>query len=115
MVLDIIGGQYLKQNLSVLEPDGRMVTIGLMGGAKAEINLGLVLSKRLSVMGSTLRARSVDAKAALAERLVADVWPGFADGTLRPIIHSRHALADVAAAHGELESSTNIGKILLVV
>mgnify|MGYP005990661069 CR=1 FL=1 len=68
VVLDIIGGPYLKQNLSVLEPDGRMVTIGLMGGAKAEINLGLVLSKRLSVMGSTLRARSVDAKAALTER-----------------------------------------------
>lgn len=115
VVLDIIGGPYLAQNLAVLEPDGRMVTIGLMGGARAEINLGLVLSKRLSVMGSTLRARSVDAKAALAERLLADVWPGFADGTLRPIIHSRHALADVAAAHEELESSTHIGKILLVV
>lgn len=115
VVLDIIGGPYLAQNLSVLEPDGRMVTIGLMGGAKAEINLGLVLSKRLSVMGSTLRARPVDAKAALADRLVTDVWPGFADGTLRPIIHSRHALSDVAAAHEELESSTHVGKILLVV
>lgn len=113
VVLDIIGGPYLKENLKVLEPEGRLVVIGLMGGAKAEVNLGVLLAKRLSVMGSTLRARPVAGKAALAERLVADVWPGFADGTLRPVVSSTYPLERVAEAHAELEASGHIGKILL--
>lgn len=114
VVLDIIGAKYLAMNLDVLEPDGRMVTIGLMGGIKAELNMGLVLSKRLTLRGSTLRARLVPAKAELAKRMVAEVWPGFADGTLRPIIHSTHSLEQATRAHEELESSTHIGKIVLV-
>ena len=113
VVLDIIGGPYLKENLKVLKPEGRLVVIGLMGGAKAEVNLGVLLAKRLSVMGSTLRARPVAGKAALAERLVADVWPGFADGTLRPVVSSTYPLERVAEAHAELEASGHIGKILL--
>ncbi len=115
VVLDIIGGSYLAQNLAALRTGGRMVTIGLMGGATAELNLGVVLTKRLTLMGSTLRARPVEEKAALAQRLVEEVWPGFADGSLRPVIHSRYPLAEVAAAHAEMEASTHIGKILLLV
>ena len=115
VVLDIIGGSYLSQNLAVLRSGGRMVTIGLMGGAKAELNMGALMAKRLRLMGSTLRARPLDQKADLAARLVADVWPGFADGTLRPVVHSRYALQDVARAHAEMEASTHIGKILLTV
>ena len=115
VVLDIIGGPYLRQNLSVLDTDGRMVVIGLMGGPKAEMNLGVLLVKRLTVIGSTLRARPVPEKAEIARSLVADVWPGFADGSLRPVVHSRYALDRVAEAHAEMESSTHIGKILLEV
>lgn len=115
VVLDIIGGPYLRQNLSVLDTDGRMVVIGLMGGPKAEMNLGVLLVKRLTVIGSTLRARPVAEKAEIARSLVADVWPGFADGSLRPVVHSRYALDRVAEAHAEMESSTHIGKILLEV
>lgn len=113
VLLDIIGGPYLTRNLSVLETGGRMVTIGLMGGPKGELNMGLLMAKRLTLMGSTLRARPVAQKAALANRMVEEVWPGFADGSLRPIIHSRYGLEDVAEAHAEMESSTHIGKILL--
>lgn len=115
VVLDIIGGSYLRSNLSVLEPDGRMVIIGLMGGAKAEIDLSAVMRKRLTVRGSTLRARPVPAKAALAERMVAEVWPGFADGSLAPVVHTTFALEDVAQAHALMESSDHIGKILLTI
>lgn len=113
VVLDIIGGPYLRQNLSVLEADGRMAVIGLMGGPKAELNMGMLLMKRLTVIGSTLRARPVAEKAEIARSLVADVWPGFADGSLRPVVHSRYPLDRVAEAHAEMESSTHIGKILL--
>lgn len=113
VVLDIIGADYLRQNLKVLKPDGRMVIIGLMGGAKAQINLGLVLAKRLTVRGSTLRARPVEAKAALARRMVEEVWPGFADGSLEPVIHTVMPLEDVADAHRLMESSDHIGKIVL--
>ncbi|CAN5265600.1 NAD(P)H-quinone oxidoreductase [soil metagenome] len=113
VVLDIIGGSYLAQNLAVLNPDGRMVVIGLMGGATAELNLGLVLSKRLTVRGSTLRARPVPAKAVLAQRMVEEVWPGFGDGTLAPVIHRTFPLEDIAEAHALMESSAHIGKILL--
>jgi NADPH2:quinone reductase len=113
VLLDIIGGRYLRQNLAVLNPDGRMVVIGLMGGAAGELDLGLVLSRRLTVRGSTLRARPVPAKAVLARRVVAEVWPGFADGSLQPVIHATFPLEAVADAHALLESSDHIGKIVL--
>lgn len=113
VVLDIVGGPYLSRNLAALEVEGRMVVIGLMGGGSAEINLAALLSRRLTLMGSTLRARSVAAKAQLAERLVADVWPGFADGSLRPVIHTTMPLEDIAEAHRLMESSAHIGKIVV--
>ena len=113
VLLDIIGGDYLARNLQVLRTGGRMVTIGLMGGVKAELNMGLLMGKRLTLRGSTLRARPLEEKAEVAAAVVADVWPGFADGRLRPIVQTRYALDDVAEAHAELEASDHIGKILL--
>ena len=115
VLLDIVGGPYLRPNLQCLATEGRLVVIGLQGGAKAELNLGVVLSKRLSVMGSTLRARSTLEKAPLMRALVADVWPGFADGSLRPVIDRRFPLAQAAAAHQALQSGEVVGKVLLTV
>ena len=113
VVLDVVGGPYLRPNLQCLATEGRLVVIGLQGGAKAELNLGVVLGKRLSVMGSTLRARTAEEKAPLMQRLVADVWPGFADGSLRPVIDRRFPLAHAADAHRALESGEVVGKVLL--
>lgn len=115
VVLDVVGGSYLRSNLSCLATEGRLVVIGLGGGAKAEINLGVVLSKRLSVMGSTLRARTTQEKALLMRRLVGEVWPGFADGTLRPVIDRVLPLERVADAHAALEAGDVVGKVVLTV
>lgn len=115
VVLDIVGGPYLRPNLSCLATEGRLVVIGLMGGAKAELNMGVLLSKRVAVMGSTLRARTTAEKAPLMRRLVADVWPGFADGALRPIIDRVLPLSAVAQAHAALEEGVVVGKIVLAV
>lgn len=115
VVLDIIGGDYLEQNLRVLETGGRMVVIGLMGGARGELDLARLLQRRLTVRGSTLRARPVAEKAELARRLVEEVWPGFGDGSLHPVVHATFPLAEVAEAHRLLESSDHIGKVLLQV
>jgi putative PIG3 family NAD(P)H quinone oxidoreductase len=113
VVLDIIGADYLAGNIRVLSPGGRLVVIGLMGGAKAELDLGTVMSRRLTVTGSTLRSRSVAEKAVLADGLRKDVWPGFADGTLRPVIDRVLPLAEAAEAHRVMEASEHTGKILL--
>ena len=115
VVLDIIGGPYLGPNLQCLATEGRLTVIGLMGGAKAEINLGVVLSKRLSVMGSTLRARTTAQREPLMRRLVDEVWPGFGDGSLRPVIDRVLPLADVAQAHAAVENEGPVGKVVLVV
>ena len=115
VVLDIVGGPYLRQNLSCLATEGRLVVIGLMGGAKAELNMGVLLSKRIAVMGSTLRARTTEEKAPLMRRLVRDVWPGFADGSLRPVIDRVLPLSAVAQAHAALEQGGVVGKIVLAV
>ena len=115
VVLDVVGGPYLRPNLQCLATEGRLVIIGLQGGAKTEINLGVLLSKRLAVMGSTLRARSAEEKAPLMRRLVADVWPGFADGSLHPVIDRTFPLEQAAEAHRALESGEVVGKVLLTV
>lgn len=114
VVLDIIGADYLERNLRCLAPDGRLVVIGLMGGAKIELNLANLVRRRLAVTGSTLRNRSLAEKAQLARALVRDVWPRFESGTLRPVIHERFALEDVAEAHALVERSEHVGKVLLV-
>jgi len=112
-VLDVVGGRYLARNLAALGDDGRLVVIGLQGGASADLDLGQVLRRRLTVTGSTLRHRSLAAKAALAARVRAEVLPGFQDGTLRPVVDRVLPLERVAEAHAALEAGEHVGKIVL--
>ncbi|MPZ89492.1 MAG: zinc-binding dehydrogenase [Nitriliruptorales bacterium] len=115
VILDVVGGRYLARNLDALALEGRLVIIGLQGGAEAEVNLGQMLSRRLSVAASSLRARSVEEKAGLAERMRRVVLPGFSDGTLRPVIDRVLSLDEVAEAHRLMDAGDHIGKIVLQV
>ncbi|HIG00276.1 MAG TPA: NAD(P)H-quinone oxidoreductase, partial [Myxococcales bacterium] len=112
-ILDSIGGPYLERNLSSLALGGRLVLIGLMGGAKAEIPLGTLLMKRLQVLGSTLRARPESEKAALAQAFLARFGTALESGALRPIIHEVLPLAEAAEGHRRMKASEHFGKILL--
>ncbi len=115
VILDIIGAKYLKQNLRSLNTDGQLIIIGLQGGRKTEINLGSLLPRRLSVRGTTLRARSVESKADVVRDTVDNVWPMLADGRVRHHIHATLPLADAAKAHELLDSGEVTGKIVLEV
>jgi putative PIG3 family NAD(P)H quinone oxidoreductase len=115
VVLDMIGGDYTPKNLRLLHDDGRLVFINAMQGAKAEFNALEVMSRRLTITGSTLRPRSADFKAALAAEIEKHVWPLIAAGKFRPIIDRTFPLAEAAAAHQRMESSAHIGKIVLEV
>ena len=115
VILDSIGGAYLERNLSSLALGGRLVLIGLMGGAKAEIPLGTLLMKRLHVMGSTLRARPEAEKADLARAFVERFGKALESGALRPIIHEVLPLAEAAEGHRRMKASAHFGKILLKV
>ncbi len=112
-ILDPVGGAYLSDNLRCLALDGRLVVIGLMGGAKAELELGLMMVKRLRVIGSTLRARPVAAKAQVMDALEAEVWPLLTAGTIRPVIEATLPIQDAAAAHALLAGNETFGKIVL--
>lgn len=114
VILDMIGGDYFPKNLQCMAHDGRLAQIAIQNGAKTELNLWALMLKRLTVTGSTLRARDDSFKAEIAKQLLAQVWPLFAT-TLKPIIHTTFALEDAAAAHALMESSQHIGKILLEV
>jgi putative PIG3 family NAD(P)H quinone oxidoreductase len=113
VILDCVGGQYLERNLALLAPKGRLVIIGLMGGAKADINLALVVGKRLRVIGTVLRTRTLEEKLVLTTGVREQILPLLASGTLRPVIDSTYALADVAAAHDHVASNANFGKVIL--
>jgi putative PIG3 family NAD(P)H quinone oxidoreductase len=113
VVLDHIGAKYLAQNLAVLATGGRLVEIGLMGGAKAEMNLGALLTRRLAVIGSTLRGRSVEEKAAIVRGFLGRFGAALEAGRLRPVVHSVLPLAQAAAAHRLMKESTHFGKIVL--
>jgi NADPH:quinone reductase len=115
VILDIVGGGYLARNLGCLATNGRLVQIGLMGGATAEINLRPVLDRRLTITGSTLRARSVAEKGALAREVETHVWPLLAAGRVAPIIDRVFPLRAAAEAHRRLESGEHVGKIVLAV
>ncbi|GAA3950862.1 NAD(P)H-quinone oxidoreductase [Hymenobacter algoricola] len=115
VILDMVGGEYTPKNLRLLKDDGRLVFINAMQGGKAEVNALDIMRRRLTISGSTLRPRSADFKAALAAEVERGVWPLLAAGQFRPVIHRTFALADAAAAHRLLESSTHIGKIVLTV
>jgi len=113
VILDIIGGEYVQRNYEAAAEDGRIVQIALQKGAKAEIRLLTLMSKRLSHTGSTLRPRPVAFKAMVAEAVYKNVWPLFEARKVAPIIDSTYPLAEASKAHERLESSAHIGKIVL--
>ncbi len=114
-MLDMVGGKYLPGNLKCLADEGRMVVIAIQGGAKGEADLGLLMRKRLTITGSTLRPRPVTFKGAIAAALEAKIWPAVAEGQVKAIIDSRYPLNDAAKAHARLEQGSHIGKVLLTV
>lgn len=114
LVLDMVGGPYLNRNLECLGVEGRLVVIALMEGAKAELDLADVMSRRLFVTGSTLRSRSVEQKAVIAESLLANVWPEISSGHVQPVVFATYPFSGAAIAHQTMEASTHIGKILLL-
>lgn len=115
VILDMVAGDYIPREIDCLADDGRIAIIALLGGAKAEIDLGQVLRRRLHISGSTLRPRPVAFKAAIARSLRERVWPLFEQGKLKPVIHRTFPLAQAAEAHALMESSTHVGKIVLQV
>jgi len=115
LILDIVAGSYVPRNLEAAAIEGRIVVISLLGGSRAEVNFGLLLSKRLTITGSTLRIRSVAQKALVAAAVQKNIWPLLAAGRARPIIHATFPLAEASAAHALMETSNHIGKIVLTV
>jgi putative PIG3 family NAD(P)H quinone oxidoreductase len=115
VILDIMGGEYLQRNVDSLALNGRLLQIGLMGGAHAQINLTAVLRRRLTISGSTLRPRTVAEKGAIARELEAQVWPLLAARRVAPVIDRTFPLTSAADAHRRIESGEHIGKIVLVV
>ena len=115
VILDIIGAAYLTRNVDSLAPDGRLVIIGLQGGATAELNLGALMPKRASVHATTLRGRPPEQKASVCAAVVADLWPLVASREVRPVIAASFPIDQAAEAHRLVESSTHIGKVLLTV
>ncbi len=115
VVLDSIGAPYLAQHLACLSTGGRLVLIGLMGGARAEVNLGLLLTKRLTVIGSTLRARPVEEKADIVQYFLERFGDALQSGAIRPIVDRVLPLEQAQAAHDVLEASEHFGKVVLQV
>jgi NADPH:quinone reductase len=115
IVLDMVAGSYVARNLQCLCEDGRHVTIAVQGGMVAEINMAQIMMRRLTLTGSTLRARSAEFKALLTQEIYATVWPLVAGGELRPEMDRTFALTEAAAAHAYMESGDHVGKIVLEV
>ena len=113
VVLDVIGGDYVDRNIRCLAIGGRIIQVGLMGGGNAEVNVGMLLAKRASITGTTLRSRPLEEKVAISRRTGVEVLPWFEDGTLRPVIDRRYPLDQIAAAHTYMESNASIGKIVV--
>ncbi|MFL6660026.1 MAG: NAD(P)H-quinone oxidoreductase [Massilia sp.] len=115
VILDMVAGDYVAREIACLADDGRIALIALLGGAKAQLDLGQVLRRRLSISGSTLRPRPVAFKAAIAKQLQQHVWPLIGAGKIKPVIFKTFPLAEAAQAHALMESSTHVGKIMLQV
>jgi putative PIG3 family NAD(P)H quinone oxidoreductase len=115
VVLDNMGAKYLDRNLDVLATEGRLVVIGMQGGSKAELDIGRLMAKRAAVIGTTLRARPPENKAVICASVEQHVWPRVADGSVKPVVHTRLPLSEAAEAHQVVEDSSHVGKVLLVV
>jgi NADPH:quinone reductase len=113
VVLDMVAGAYVAREIDCLAEDGRLVIIAVQGGVKAEFNAGMVLRKRLTITGSTLRPRPIAFKTAIAQALRERVWPLLAQGQIKPVIHQVFPAAEAAAAHTLMESNRHIGKLVL--
>lgn len=113
VILDMVAGSYVARNVSCLAEDGRTVIIAVQGGVQAGFDAGLVLRKRLTVSGSTLRPRSVAFKAAIAQALKREIWPLYAAGQIKPVVHAVFPAAQAAQAHALMESGQHVGKIVL--
>jgi putative PIG3 family NAD(P)H quinone oxidoreductase len=114
VILDMIGGDYFARNIDALAMEGRLVGIATLHGVKAEVNLQTIMGRRLTITGSTLRPRPIADKAAIASELRQQVWPLLESGAVKPIIHASFPLREAAEAHRVMESSSHIGKLLLV-
>lgn len=115
LILDMVGGDYIPRNVKSLAEDGRLVQIAFLQGPVAELNFALLMVRRLTITGSTLRPQSVAAKAAIAGELREKVWPLLDAGRIAPVMDSEFEFADAASAHARMESSGHIGKIVLKV
>ena len=115
VVLDPVGGSYLADHQQILTTDGRLVIIGLMGGRQANLDLGLLLSKRLKIIGSTLRSRTIVEKTKLMQALYTNVWPAFSNGKIKPVIDAVMPISQVDLAHARLAENHTIGKVILQV
>ncbi len=113
VVLDVVGGDYLMRNVAAIRTGGTIVQVGVMGGGATEINLGALLPKRAHLVGTVLRPRPLEEKAAASARFAAEVVPSIESGAIRPVIDRRYPLAEIAEAHRYLETNANVGKVLI--
>jgi NADPH2:quinone reductase len=113
VILDMVAGGYIDREVKCVAEDGRIVIIAVQGGTKSEFNAGLVLRRRITITGSTLRPRPVAFKAAIAASLKKNVWPLIEAGRIKPVINATFAAADAAKAHALMESNQHVGKIVL--
>ena len=114
VILDIVGASYLARNLDALAPDGRLVVIGMQGGRRTELDLGALVHKRGLLAATSLRARPAAQKAAIVRGVREDVWPLVEAGAIRVVVDRSLPMAEAAQAHGLVESSEHLGKVLLV-
>jgi putative PIG3 family NAD(P)H quinone oxidoreductase len=115
VVLDVVGGDEVDRNLRAVALRGTIVQVGLMGGGRTAVDVGLLLAKRSHWVGTTLRTRPLEEKVAVTRRFAAEMLPLFDTGALRPVIDSRYAFADIADAHRHMEANANAGKIVVVI
>ncbi len=115
LILDMVGGSYIPRNIKALAIEGRLVNIAFLQGSKAEVNFVQIMMRRLTVTGSTLRPQSDEAKAKIAEALLAKVWPLIEAGQVGPVMDSTFALEEAGKAHAHMESGAHIGKIVLAI
>lgn len=113
VVLDVIGGDYLDRNIASLAVQGKIIQVGVMAGKATPFNVGALLPKRASIIGTVLRPRPLEEKIAVTQRFITELLPLFESGQLRPLIDSRYAFNDIAAAHDYMASNANIGKIVI--
>lgn len=113
VVLDVIGGDYVNKNIAAVRVGGRIIQVGTMGAGRTEVNIGMMLPKRVSLIGTVLRARPLAEKIEITQRFAAELLPLFDSGVVKPVIDSRYALSAIADAHAYMQTNANVGKILI--